>query len=382
MRRFGSLLLVVAAAVLAGCAPETPERLSARAEEAYAAGDYGKAIAAYERLLAATGEDAMTYANLAQCALAAQDFDYARRCAEKAVAIAVSGPVAERAAEMLGIVAEERQEADAAAKCYRALTDAADRQVRLRARSRLAGLYAAQKRTDGALALLLEAYNERPEDAATLYNLGRLCVDEPLRLRQAALDYFRMAERQLPEGSPERKDARNWVTRLEANLARLRQVPPSTGDAKRCAALLKQVKDAKARKRWRSAETLAKQAAEADPANFDAALELGRTCAQNNHPEAALKAYDAALALRPGAAAAHAEAAQLAYDAKRYADAADYLRPLLAAQPRNRAAADLMMRILYAQRKFPDARVWGEYYLTLTPKAPETYRKWVRSLPE
>lgn len=381
MRRFGSLLLALAA-LLAGCAPETPERLSVRAEEAYAAGDYGKAIAAYERLLEVAGEDAMTYANLAQCALAAQDYDYARRCAEKTVAIAVSGPTAERAAEMLGIVAEERQETEAAAKYYRALANASDKQVRVRARSRLAGIYAAQKRTDSALALLLEAYNERPEDAVTLYNLGRLCVDAPLRLRQAALDYFRMAERQLPEGSPERKDARNWVTRLEANLARLRQVPPSTGDAKRCAALLEQVKDAKARKRWRSAETLAKQAAEADPANFDAALELGRTCAQNNHPDAALRAYDAALALRPGAAEAHAEAAQLAYDAKRYADAAAYLRPLLAAQPRNRAAADLMMRILYAQRKFPDARVWGEYYLTLTPKAPEAYRKWVRSLPE
>ena len=40
-----------------------------------------------------------------------------------------------------------------------------------------------------------------------------------------------------------------------------------------------------------------------------------------------------------------------------------------------------MMRILTAQKKLPDARIWGEYYLALDPKAPDSYRKWVQSLP-
>ncbi len=387
--RFGILagmrvvaILLVAALSVAGCSPETPERLSVRAEEAYAQGDYAKAIAAYERLLQVYGENAVTYANLALAALRAQDTEYAKRSAEKALALDGVGPQAELTRELLGMVAEAEKDLPGAARLYRALAQAKDAQVRLRARSRLARIYADQGRADGALALLLAAANERPTDATTLYNLGNLCVREPLRMRQAALDYFRQAERLLPKDSREARKCRDWVTRLEANLARLRQVPPSGGDAKTCAENLRLARDAKAKKRWRSAETYARKAAQADPSSYEAALELGRTCAQNSHRDAALKAYDAALVLRPGSTDAHAEAAQLAYDAKRYGDAVAYLRPLLTAQPRNRFIADLMMRILTAQRKLSDARVWGEYYLALDPKAPASYRKWVDSLPE
>ena len=377
----GCLLAALVAAFAAGCAPETPERVSAQAEDAYAAGDYAKAITAYERLLAMHGEDATIYANLALAALGAQDTAYAKRAAEKALALQNTGPQAETARELLGMVAEAGNDKAEAAKIFRGLTDAENLEVRTRARSRLARLYAEQGRVDGALALLLAAANEAPTDATTLYNLGALCVREPLRLRQAALDYFRQAERLLPQNVRERKKAKDWVTRLEANLARLRQLPPNAGDAKTCAEQLRLAKEATAKKRWRSAETAARKAAEADPSSFEAALAWGRAGARNGHRDIALRAYDAALALRPASAEARAEAAQLAYDAKRYADAANYLRPLLVAQPRNRFIADLMMRILTAQRKLPDARVWGEFYLALDASAPDSYRKWVQSLP-
>lgn len=377
----GCLLAALVAAFAAGCAPETPERVSAQAEDAYAAGDYAKAITAYERLLAMHGEDATIYANLALAALGAQDTAYAKRAAEKALALQNTGPQAETARELLGMVAEAGNDKAEAAKIFRGLIDAENLEVRTRARSRLARLYAEQGRVDGALALLLAAANEAPTDATTLYNLGALCVREPLRLRQAALDYFRQAERLLPQNVRERKKAKDWVTRLEANLARLRQLPPNAGDAKTCAEQLRLAKEATAKKRWRSAETAARKAAEADPSSFEAALAWGRAGARNGHRDIALRAYDAALALRPASAEARAEAAQLAYDAKRYADAANYLRPLLVAQPRNRFIADLMMRILTAQRKLPDARVWGEFYLALDATAPDSYRKWVQSLP-
>ena len=377
----GCLVAALVAAFAAGCAPETPERVSAQAEDAYAAGDYAKAITAYERLLAMHGEDATIYANLALAALGAQDTAYAKRSAEKALALQNTGPQAETARELLGMVAEAANDKAEAAKIFRGLTDAGNLEVRTRARSRLARLYAEQGRVDGALALLLAAANEAPTDAPTLYNLGALCVREPLRLRQAALDYFRQAERLLPQHARERKKARDWVTRLEANLARLRQLPPNAGDAKTCAEQLRLADEATAKKRWRSAETAARKAAEADPSSFEAALAWGRAGARNGHRDIALRAYDAALALRPASAEARAEAAQLAYDAKRYADAANYLRPLLVAQPRNRFIADLMMRILTAQRKLPDARVWGEFYLALDASAPDSYRKWVQSLP-
>ena len=381
MRRFASLIALAAAAVAVGCAPETPERLSVDAEEAYAAGEYSKAIAAYERMLKVSGESAMTYANLAQCALGARDLEYARRCADKALALEGSGATADHARELQGMVAEARQDLPAATRAYRGLLGAEDARLRTRARSRLARLYARQKRADSALALLLASYGEAPQDAMTLYNLGTLCVNDPLRLRQPALDFFRLAERTLPAGAPERAKAKTWITRLESNLNRLRQVPPSPGNTRKGAEYLRKARENMERKRWRSAEDYARQATQADPANFDAALALGRICTQNNHQSDGLKAYEAALVLRPDSPEARQEAARLAYAMKRYDDAAAFLRPLLIAQPKNLAAADLMMRILYAQQRGADARVWGEYCLALMPKPTEAYRKFVESLP-
>lgn len=384
MRRF-ILLPWAVLALLAGCAPETPERLSVRAEEAYAAGQWAKAIAAYERLLETAGESPVTYRNLALAAYRAQDFGYARAMLGKALALAPSGPEAERCRELRGMMAEEERDVANAARVYRGLTMAKDAEVRVRARSRLARLYADQGRPDGAFALLLASADERPTDAVTLYNLGKLCLREPINLRRAALDYLRQAERLLPADAGQLRDARNYVSRLEANLARLRRVPPATGDARASAEALRQARDAKARRRWKSAEAFAEKAAKTDPSSFDAALELGRICAQNGRREEALKAYDAALALSHDAVRARAEAAQLAYDAKAYDAAAGYLRPALVVEPRNPALADLMARILYSQRRHADARVWGERYLGLAAldgRQAEAYRKWVESLPE
>ena len=60
MRRvlFGVLLLA-----LAGCRPERPEVWAQRGREAYGAGLYAKAIAAYEKVLALGGEHPATYYN-------------------------------------------------------------------------------------------------------------------------------------------------------------------------------------------------------------------------------------------------------------------------------------------------------------------------------
>ena len=376
---FCGLCLLV---LLAGCSPERPETLAQRAEAAYQAGHYAKAIALYERLQSLGGEHATLSYNLALCALRAQDTAAARAAAERGLALAKRGPQADACRELLGMIAEEVKELPVAAAHYRALLASSESALRVRAASRLARLYADQGRSDGALALLLMATNDVPQDGVTLYNLGKLCVREPLLLRHAALDAFRTAERLLPPESEQARDTKRWITRLEQNLARLQQVPPAGGNAKACAEALKAAREAKAKKRWRSAEEAAAKAVKADPSSYEAALEWGRTCAQNANRDRALKAYDAALALRTNALEARQEAAQLAYDMKRYDVAAAYLRPALVAQRRNRFLADLMMRILAAQKRSADARLWGEYYLTLDAAAPEAYHKWVKSLPE
>ncbi len=368
-----------------GCSRETPEMVSLRAEEAYATAQWPKAIALYERLLVLAGENPVTYCNLALAAYRAQDTEYAKKMAAKALSLGISGVEAERCRELQGMILEAEKDLTGAARIYRGLATAQDPEVRVRVRSRLARLYADHGRNDSAFALLLASLNERPTDATTLYNLGKLCLREQINLRRAALDCLRQAERLLPPTSGQLRDAQTYVKRLDANLARLRQVPPATKDAKAAAEALQKARDAKARRRWKSAESFAEQAAKADPSSFEAALEWGRTCAQNGHREQALKAYNAALALRYDAVQARAEAARLAYDTKAYTEAANYLRPALVAEPKNPALADLMARILYSQRRHAEARVWGEFYLSLanlTQPQAEAYRKWVKSLPE
>jgi tetratricopeptide (TPR) repeat protein len=186
----------------------------------------------------------------------------------------------------------------------------------------------------------------------------------------------------LPENSPKLKDAQNQVKRLEGYLTSLKQLPGITGNAAACEKALKEMRKAEKAKNFKSAERHARTASEADPSNHTAALELARLCTKNNNPTAAIKAYDTALAIRPNLTEARFEVAKLAYAAKKYEVAADYLRPALVAAPRNSNLADLMGRILYAQRQRTNAKIWFERYLRLNPKATEAYRTWVNQLPE
>lgn len=379
---FGFLL-----AAVAGCSPERPEAVSQRAESAYASGHYGRAISSYEQLLALTGENAATYYNLALSSLAAQDTAAARRAAEQSLKLAPEGVIADGCQEILGMAAEAVKEPQVAVGHYRKALQSSDTALRVRVCSRLARIYAEQKRPDAALALLLMASNLAPQGDMTLYgmtlfNLGKLCVDEPLRMYQEALDSFAMAERVLPENSPQAKEARNRVKQLEQHLARLNQVPPSPRNAKACREAMKNLREAKLKKRWRTAEEAAEKAAKADPSSFEAALEWARMCVQNNHRDKALKAYEQAIMRKSNDVEARHEAARLACDLKDYEAAARFLRPAVVNQRRNIALVDRMTRIVAARKQPADARLWGEYYLSLDEKATEGYRKWVEGLPE
>lgn len=383
MTRSLYVILPVLGLWMAGCAPETAESLNAKAAAAYREAEYTKAILLYEKVLGVEGERSLTYYNLAMAALKAQDLTYATTMAEKALALSVGAEEAERCTELLGVIAEENRDLAGAAQRYRALLMASTPDVRTRARSHLARIFVDQGRADGALAVLLMASTDQPPSGTTFYNLGKLCILH-LSLRTDALDYFRMAERLLPAESQPLRDAKNWISRIEANLARVpRSVPQASGDTEGCKKALSTAKSEEAKKRWASARQAAEKALKADPSSVDAALALARLSIKANKPEEALRAYDTVLVLKPSLQAARAEAAQLAYNAKHYDQAIAFLRPAVIARPKDRQLVDLMMRILVAQNKLADARLWGEYCLALSAKqATEAYRKFVMSLPE
>lgn len=380
--KYAVLPLLVFTLWVVGCSSETPESLTLRAEKAYAEKAYSKAIASYERLLTVAGEVPLTYYNLALCAYQTEDYSYAIKMVEKAISLGPETKLTDACYELLGMIAEAEKDYDRAANYYCKVLASPDTTLKVRVHSRLASIYVTQKHYDAALAVLLNAQESNPSDPVCLYNLGMLCKHEAMNLRQAALDYFRQAKYLLPEGSSKLKEASNQVQRLESYLTSLKQLPTITGNAKTCAAALKQMRDAVKKRNFKSAEKEARKASEADPSNYDAALEWGRLCNQNKHSEDALKAYDRAIALRPTAQVARYEAAKIAYEAKKYKAAAEYLRPALVTHPQNNIQADLMGRILYAQRQKANAKRWFERYLKLTPKAADSYRQWVKKLSE
>lgn len=374
--------LFIALLLSVGCAPDSAENLSLRAEKAYAEGQYSKAISAYEQILNVDGESPITYNNLALSAFQTQDYSYAIKMAEKALSLGPDTETTDACYEILGMVAEQEKDYTRAASYYRKAINSPNTALKVRIHSRLAKIYVAQQHYDAALALLITAQELNAMDAATLYNLGMLCRHEAVNLRQAALDCFRQAEHLLPAGTQKQKDAHNQVTRLDAYLTSLKQLPAISGNAKSCESFLKQMRDAQKRKNFKTAEGLARKAADADPSNYDAVLELARLCAQNKNTKNALKAYDTAIALRPDSATARIEAARIAYDTKQYKAAADYLRPALMTNPKSSAQADLMGRILYSQHQKTNAKMWFERYLRLAPNANSKYREWVKQLPE
>ncbi len=382
-----SLLLIAPLVVLGflGCSHETPEQVAAEAKEAYAARQWSTAITRYEQLLKRHGDDAELYYNLALAAYQAGDYGYAQQSAKRAITLAGGKTKAEMSRELLGMIEEAQKNTHQAITLYTDLIETAtSREVRVRVRSRLARVYMGQQRVDAALALLLAARSEDPMSPSASYNLGKLCMKDPPALHQAALDAMLQAEHLLSAGSAEKKDAQNCVSRLRGYLKRVAVVPPAGGDKSGCAANIKKAEQARSKKQWTSAERYAKKATEADPASYQAFMLLARIAKQNNHTDVALKAYEGAIALKPLLAEPSYEAAALAYQMKRYAEALTYLRPAIAIMPKKSAQVDLMTRILFAQRRNADARVWGQYYLGLvtTPSAArDTYKKWVESLP-
>jgi tetratricopeptide (TPR) repeat protein len=366
----------------AGCKPDSPETLAMRAEQNYAAGHYSKAIANYEAILNQTGESPITCYNLALAAFQTQDYSYTIKMLEKAIAAGAPTALADACYELLGLVAEREKDLARAATYYRKTLNSPDVDLRVRVLSRLANVYTKQEHYDAALALLLTAVELKPMNAVTLYNFGMLCRHEAVNLHHTALDSFRQAERLLPENSPKLKETKNQVKRLEGYLTSLKELPGISGNAAACEKALAEMRKAEKQKNYKSAERHARTASEADPSNHTAALELARLCTKNKNSANALKAYDTALATRPNLSEPRYEAAKLAYAAKKYKEAGDYLRPALVISPRNSNMADLMGRILYAQHQRTNAKQWFERYLRLNPKAADSYREWVQKLPE
>lgn len=127
-----------------------------------------------------------------------------------------------------------------------------------------------------------------------------------------------------------------------------------------------------------------REALAADPLTFNAAFGLGMLYKRQGLKSEALEAFKRAASISPGHQDSYHQAAELAMQLRRYDDAEKILDRAIARSPYNPVSADLMARIRYAEMRFAEARVYGEFYLSLlreNDKNRPIYEKWVKSLP-
>jgi tetratricopeptide (TPR) repeat protein len=243
----------------------------------------------------------------------------------------------------------------------------------------------ALKRNDLARLHLLRAQQANRRYAPSFYNLASLYLNA-YNLREEALDQFELYVRIADKSDPYREKAQNHIKRLRANVERAKaeELDALRRDPGVAAHLLHEGIQAQSEKRFAKAVKSYRDALVADPLTFNASFGLGVLYRHQNQPAEALEAFKQAAAINPGHQDSYAQAAGLALQLRRYDEAERILDRAIARSPYNPVSADLMARIRYAQTRLPEARAYGEFYLSLLradDKNRDAYAKWVGALP-
>ena len=233
---------------------------------------------------------------------------------------------------------------------------------------------------------LLHAQKLDRQYAPALYNLASLYRDK-FNLREEALDNFEMYLRVADKGEKHCEKALNQVKRLRDNLERTQaeEVEAVRRDPAAAAKLLQEGMRLQFAKQYAKAAKAYRDALAEDPLTFNAALGLATVYKLQGQRAEAMEAFKRAAEISPNHQDSFFEAAELALQLKRTAEAAKILDRAIARSPFNPAAAELMARIRYEERRLPEARAYGEFYLVLLrpgDKNRAAYEKWVKSLPE
>jgi tetratricopeptide (TPR) repeat protein len=180
--------------------------------------------------------------------------------------------------------------------------------------------------------------------------------------------------------------AENNIKRLRLNLTRIRE-EASEGvrrDPATAARLLQEGARLHADRQSAKAVKAFRDALAADPLTFSAAYGLAMAYKAQGRRAEAMEAFRRAAQINPDHQDSYHQAAELAFQLKRYVEAGKLLDRAIARSPFQVASAELMARIRHAEGRLPEARAYGEYTLSLmhpNAKGRRAYEQWVRSLP-
>ena len=386
MIRSQMVLISAACALLAGgCGSDSGQKALRRGVAAYEAKNYPDAIASLTRASQRITDSADLYYYLGCAYLQQGEKDAAAAAFQAAFDL---NPRHGETLAGLGQLAYYTEELAKAQVFFRQAlaADVAGDDARAGILNGLALTEAGLRRNDQARLFLLRALQVNRRYAPAYYNLASLYLNA-YDLREEALDQFELYVRIADKDDPYGKKAHNNISRLRANIEQRKRAEERERqrDTATATGRLHEGVQAQSAKQIDRAIRCYRDALAADPLMFNAAFGLGTLYKGQNRMADALDAFKQAADINPGHQDSFMQAAELALQLKRYDEAERILDRAIARSPQNPVGADLMARIRHAQKRFPEARAYGEFCLSLLredDKGRAAYEKWVGSLPE
>jgi tetratricopeptide (TPR) repeat protein len=154
-------------------------------------------------------------------------------------------------------------------------------------------------------------------------------------------------------------------------------------DSRAAAAALAEADGYRAGNDWPRAVQAYQRAAAADPQEYRAAYGLAFACRANGDLAGAVRACQKACDLGPTQPDAAYLLALCAHEYRNSALASQVLEQALARWPGYAALFELAARVRYDQRRYAEARAYGEYFVEIAPASPtrQRFADWVRRLP-
>ncbi len=370
-------------ALASGCGYHSAQSAVREGAAAFHAKNFPKAIEAYGRAAKRITDSPELYYNLGLSHWHEGNMETAEAAYRAALELR---PDYSDALKGLGDVAYSRKNWSEARVCLeRALAATTNALDQAKILNSLALVESAQDRNDMARLNLLRALKACMRYDAAYYNLASLYRDK-FNLREEALDNFEIYVR-LADPKDEHYDkAMNSLRRLRLNLDRTRaeEMDGVRRDPASASKALQEGVRLYALKQYAKAVNAYRDALAADPFTFSAAFGMGMALRKLGQSAEAAEAFRRATEISPGHQDSYYQAADLLLQLRRPADAAKMLDRAIARSPFNPANAEVMARIRHAENRLPEARAYGEFYLSLLPandRNRAAYEKWVNALP-
>jgi len=383
MTRLYILVFVTAlGCFFSGCSPDSPENEMKSGISAFGKKDYSEAI---ERLTSAAVEikdSTALFYTLGLSHLYQGDMEKALDALEKTVNL---NPSHYEALTCLGQIAYYKNDLEDARKGFGMALKLVDDPRKKAVLYTSMALVESGLRNDGLARLyLIQAMQSDRSYAPALYNLGSLYRDK-FKFNQEALDCFVQYAQLANQDDTHFDKAKKHIERLRNNVERTIKKPVLTRDAVAASEHLGKGVVFQAQKKYSDAIKEYDAALKADPLAFSAAYGKAMAYQKMKKSLEALAAFKEAIAINPDHQDSYIRAVTISMELKRYSNAARLLDKAIARNPRYSSYYDLMTRILYEQTRFPEAREYGYFYLSLlktNDKGRAEYEKWVRALPE